>query len=173
MTVIGVTGHRDLKQECLLYYEKQVRSLLIDLKNKYSNIVTYTSLSDGADRLVVKAGIKLGISFIVVLPIPKDKYEIDFDDDSLREFKSLLNQAQEIISIPLSEDTTLDEISSYSPQRDIQYEAAGHYIAENCDSLIALWDGKYIGLVGGTGEIVKYYLTKQDHVLNHLLVSRN
>ena len=171
--IIGITGHRDLKEECVSHYEDQINSLLIDLKKEDTNIVIYSSLADGADRMVVKEGIKLDIPFIVVLPMLKDKYQIDFDDTSLKEFKSLLYQSQEIITIPLSEDNTLDEISSYSSQRDTQYEAVGQYIAENCDSLIALWDGKYINLVGGTGEIVKYYLTKQDHVLNHLLVSRN
>ena len=173
MTVIGVTGHRDLKQEYLLYYEKQVHNLLVELKNKHTKVVIYSPLSDGTDRLVVKEGIKLGISFIVVLPMPKGKYEIDFDDDSLKEFKRLLNQAQKIISMPLLEDNTLDDISSYSKQRDLQYEACGQYIANQCDSLIALWDKKQIGLVGGTGEIVKYYLETKNYTLYHLLVFRS
>lgn len=31
------------------------------------------------------------------------------------------------------------------------------HISENSDILIALWDGKYNNLQGGTGEIVKYH----------------
>ncbi len=169
---IGVTGHRDLKQECLSYYKEQVYSLLIDLKREHTKVVVYSPLSDGADRLVVKEGIKLDIPFIVALPMPKDKYIVDFNNDSLEEFDRLLNQAQDVSIAPLYGNNTLDEISSYSNQRDLQYEACGHYIADHSDSLIALWDGKYIGLAGGTGEIVKYYINKQNHKLHHLLVSR-
>jgi len=55
----------------------------------------------------------------------------------------------------------------------MQYEATGHYIANNSNILIALWNGQYIGLRGGTGEIVKYYKQKEQYKLYHLLVSRN
>ncbi|NOR56594.1 MAG: hypothetical protein GQ531_10375 [Sulfurovum sp.] len=99
--IVGVIGHRDLKEECVSYYEEQVYSLLIDLKRKHTDVVVYSLLADGADRMVVKAGTKLDIPFIVVLPVPKDKYITDFDDNSLKEFESLLNQAQEIIAMTL------------------------------------------------------------------------
>ncbi len=170
---IGVTGHRDLKQECLEYYKKQVYKLLVNLKSEHSNVVIYSPLSDGADRLVVQEGMKLDIPFVAVLPVPKDKYLMDFNESSLEEFESLLNKAQEIITMPLCNNSTLDEVSSYSKQRDRQYEACGHFIADCCDNLIALWDQKFIGLVGGTGEVVKYYLQTQDKGLFHLLVSRS
>ncbi len=171
--IIGVTGHRDLKEECLGYYEKQVHLLLADLKRKYSNIMIYSPLSDGADRIIVQEGIKLSIPFIAVLPMPKDKYIMDFNNHSLKEFENLLKQAEEIITTSLCHGNNLEEISAYSTQRDMQYESCGHYIVDSCDSLIALWDGKYIGLIGGTGEIIKYYLNKHNHSLHHLLVSRS
>ena len=41
-------------------------------------------------------------------------------------------------------------ISQYNKFRDLQYEASGHYIADKCNTLLALCDGKYIGLTGGT-----------------------
>ncbi|MDF1879024.1 hypothetical protein JHD46_05145, partial [Sulfurimonas sp. SAG-AH-194-C20] len=158
---IGVTGHRDLTIECISYYEVQVHSLLSSLKREHTDVIICSPLSDGADRLVVKEGISLSIPFIAILPMPKDKYIRDFDNNSLDEFNYLLHQAQEIIITPLHGNNTLDKISSYSNQRDLQYEACGYYIADNSDNLIALWDGKFIGLTGGTGEIVKYYLNTQ------------
>jgi len=170
--IIGVTGHRDLQEECLSNYEKQVHDLLVILKREHSNVVIYSSLSYGADRLVVQEGIKLNIPFTVVLPMPKDKYILDFNNESLVEFESLLSKAKEVITIALHNGITLNGISSYSKQRDIQYEACGHYIADNCNNLFALWDGKYIGLTGGTGEIVKHYLKAESKNLHHIIVAR-
>lgn len=171
--IIGVTGHRDLKDECISYYEEQVSSLLIDLKREYIDIVIYSPLSDGADRLIVYEAIKLGIEYIAVLPMPQEKYIMDFDIKSAVEFNALINNAKDIVTIPLVNYNTIEEISDYGEQRDLQYEASGRYIADNCDALVALWDEKYINLVGGTGEIVKYYKNQQRYRLYHLLVSRS
>ena len=159
---VGVTGHRDLKKNSLIYYKKQVYSLLVNLKRKHTHLIIYSPLSDGADRLIVKEGIKLDIPFVVIMPMSKDKYISDFDSSSLKEFNTLVSQAQEIITTP-----------NCPNKRDLQYEFCGHYIADNCDSLIALWDGRYIGLIGGTGEIVKYYLEQKYNNLYHIYVSRD
>jgi len=172
MTIIGVTGHRDLKEECLEDYSQQISKLLFDLKQQYTDMIIYSPLSDGADRLVVKEGIKLNIPFAAILPMQKEKYIMDFDETSLKEFNQLLCKAYKTITIPLHKGSTNDLISSYSLQRDYQYEDCGRYVADRCDSLIALWDGKYIGLKGGTGEVVKYYLRMKNNILQHIKVDR-
>jgi len=170
---VGITGHRNLKKECIYYYQKQVHSLLADLQKKHTEIIIYSPLSDGADRLIVYEAIKLGIEYIAVLPMPKEIYIIDFDTESVIEFNTFIKNAKDITMIPLANDNTLEEISNHGGQRDMQYEAAGHYIADTCNALVALWDGKSIGLVGGTGEIVRYYTNKHRSRLYHLLVSRS
>ena len=171
--VVGITGHRDLKLECLDYYREQLFALLVTLKARHTNVLIYSPLSDGADRLIVKEGIKLDIPFVAVLPMLKEQYIRDFERDSREEFNALLGLAQGTITIPLCQDNTLADITYYSSQRDKQYEACGHFIAKNCKTLVALWDGKDIGLVGGTGEIVKFYLTQKNAVLQNLSVSRS
>ena len=44
------------------------------------------------------------------------------------------------------------------PARDRQYLAAGLYVANHCHVLLALWDGSEDGGLGGTSQIVRYYL---------------
>jgi len=172
MTILGVTGHRDLKEECIEYYSKQIHELLFKLKTNYPDIIIYSPLSDGADRLVVKEGIKLNIPFSVILPMQIEKYIMDFKENSLKEFEQLLCKADKIVTISLHKNNTEESISTYSLQRDYQYEDCGRYIANSCDRLIALWDGNYIGLKGGTGEVTKYYLETKNSILHHIKVDR-
>jgi hypothetical protein len=54
----------------------------------------------------------------------------------------LLEQAEEIIELP------------YLTSREESYIAAGNYILDRCDVLIAIWDGQVAKGKGGTGEIV-------------------
>lgn len=169
---IGITGHRELKHTCIKFYEKQVSKLLSHLKKRYKNILLYTPLADGADRLVAKEAQKLHIPYIAILPMPQKIYEIDFDINSIKEFHILLNKAQSITTLPLCNGATEESISIYGADRDRQYEAVGHKVANNSNTLIALWDGKQIGLMGGTGEIVNYYLNKKKYQLYLLKVSR-
>jgi hypothetical protein len=172
MIKIGVTGHRDIKKSCIKFYSLQVYKLLSTLKKKYKNIVILSSIANGADRLVVYEAIKLNIPYTVVLPMEKELYKIDFNKDSTKQFEILLDSAIDVITLPLKEGNTTKLISQYNKFRDSQYEFAGHYIANNCNNLLALWDGKYIGLTGGTGEIVKYYKTKKNFKLFHFYVLR-
>jgi hypothetical protein len=47
-------------------------------------------------------------------------------------------------------------VSHPGPERDLQYEAVGKYIARASQILIALWDGVQLDKVGGTAAIVKF-----------------
>ena len=135
--------------------------------------MVYSPLADGADRLVVEEAIKLNIPYSAILPMPKENYMIDFDSNSKKEFEYLLENANDISILPLCKGSTIENISTYSKERDLQYEAVGYKIADISNNLIALWDKKDIGLVGGTGEIVKYFKSKQLGILSHLMVSRS
>jgi len=102
----------------------------------------------------------------------KSLYITDFDEESKIKFEYLLNNALEIIEIPFIPNNS-KLANSIQEQRILQYEAAGIYISDVCDELIALWDEKYIKLKAGTSEIVKYHLSKEKYIMHHLLVSRN
>ena len=142
-------------------YREAVFKQLTTLKQKHSNIILYSALADGADRLVVYEAMKLNIEFIVVLPMALSVYEKDFTCKSKDEFYHLLSKAKETINL-----------ENKNKNKDTLYEKAGHFISDNCDILFALWDGEHTGLKGGTSDIVKYHL-KNKKELWHLKVDRN
>ena len=162
MIKIGVIGHRDLDKRFIKEYKKQVFKKLDELKQKYHEVILLSPLADGADRLVVYEARKLDIKYIAVLPMQKEIYKDDFDTTSKLEFEKLLKNAEHILTISHTKPFI----------RDRQYELVGQYISENSDILIALWDGKYNNLQGGTSEIIKYHLKNQKE-LWHLKVLRN
>ena len=143
-------------------YRETVFKQLAKLKQKHSNIILYSALADGADRLVVYEAMKLDIKFIAVLPMDKKLYKDDFDTTSTIDFEILLKQANDII--------LLTHKKPFS--KDVQYELAGQYISDNSDILFAMWDGNYNYLQGGTSNTIKYHLNKNKHLL-HLKVGRN
>lgn len=161
MLNIGITGHRNIDIKYIDKYKKEIYNKLYSLKQD-NKILLYSSLADGADRLIVYEAIKLNIEFIVVLPMSKEKYKKDFDDISKIGFESLLAKSKQTIIVPTKKDNF---------KRDFQYELAGQYISNHCDILFALWDGEYNNLQGGTSEIVKYHL-KQNKQLHHIKVDR-
>ncbi len=173
MIRIGAIGHRDLKQRCKAHHTNEISKLLVALKKKYSDIMIYSPLSDGADRLIVEEAIKVGIEYIAILPMPEKYYIQDFDIQSKKVFNKLKSNAKEIITLPLQSGGEKSAVSTDELQKDIQYELAGHYIIDECDAIIALWDQKHNGLKGGTSETLKYYLSKNSYDLYFLPVSRD
>jgi len=74
----------------------------------------------------------------------KSDYLKDFKTKNSREeFLGLFKKAEKVLEIPISK------------YRDYSYKKAGMYILENCDVLVAVWDGKSEQGIGGTADIVK------------------
>ena len=69
--------------------------------------------------------------------------------ESKEEFEKYLGHARCIKQLPSKSSRTE------------AYAQAGQYIVDNCDLLIALWDGKPAAGQGGTAEIVEYAREKQ------------
>lgn len=161
MTKVGITGHRKLRKNHIAKYEEELFLKLKHLQNIHKDIIIISSLADGADRLIIYQALKLHVEFIAVLPMPQKEYEKDFICNSRDEFRYLLYKAKKIITL-----------KSICKDRDCLYEQAGHFVSDNSDILFALWDGKDVGLKGGTSEIVKYHNSKKNHILYHLLVKK-
>lgn len=69
----------------------------------------------------------------------------DFEtSESRAEFEQLLSLARRIYQLPPRDSRTE------------AYQQVGHYVVDNCDVLIALWNGKPAAGQGGTAEIVEY-----------------
>jgi len=158
--VIGVTGHRDIRQQDRAQLKNRVREVFAELRHQYRStpFILLSPLAEGADRLVAEVALlpEIGARLIAPLPMPKHMYEADFsgDPDSLKEFNELLAQADQWFEIPLAAGEAA--VSHPGPERDLQYEAVGKYIARASQILIALWDGAPADKVGGTAAIVKF-----------------
>jgi len=151
---IGVTGHRKLANEQL------IRNSLQEVLSRIDKILSHTPhtfavispLAEGADRLVAKEVLDRPSSedmekpyLEAVLPLSESDYIRDFEtQESKDEFKAYLAKARSI--------RTLEKLEP----RAASYEQGGHYVVDNCDVLIAIWNGEATAGQGGTAEIVEY-----------------
>jgi len=159
--IVGITGHRDIPVEDCQALKVQIQLIFDDLKKKYplTPVSLISSLAEGADRIAAEVAIENSIKLIVPLPLPQDEYARDFESSSSREdFVRLLAKASVSFEIPLVRGNTAESIKDYGPARDRQYFAAGRFMVEHCQILIALWDGITNEKVGGTGDIVELQL---------------
>ena len=160
--VIGVTGHRDLRDQDREPLERRVRSLLLELKAKYpfTPLVLLSALAEGADRLVARIALEPSIEarLVAPLPMPRHCYEEDFPG-SLEEFRALLEKAERSFELPLHEGNT-EEGLRQPEQRAKQYQDVGEFIAGESQILVALWDGAgaKTNPIGGTAQVVQFQI---------------
>ena len=158
--VVAVTGHRDLVPDEVPAIRDKVRGLLRDLHESYPErrIRVMSPLAEGADRLVAREALDLGLELVVPLPMPRELYVGDFESEaSIAEFDLLCEQAVEILQLPLARDNTPDDIADYGPARNLQYAQVGVFLCAHCHILLALWDGKVTEELGGTGQVVRFH----------------
>jgi hypothetical protein len=151
---IGVTGHRTLASEQLI--RESIKSVMGKLEEMLRLIphtfMAVSPLAEGADRLVAKEILAWQVpenvdkpSLEAVLPLPEADYLQDFETrESRDEFRELLALAKST--------HILDKAES----RETAYENVGHFVVDNCDFLIAIWNGEPSKGKGGTAEIVEY-----------------
>lgn len=140
---IGVTGHRILTEVDKLNHG--IEEALKRVETSFpGRMIVISSLAEGADRLVVERVLAHpAATLIVPLPLPAEDYKKDFcDSASKAEFDRFLNLAKEVFAMPPA------------PSRNEAYEAAGQYVLDHCDVLLAVWDGQSQQGIGGTGGIV-------------------
>lgn len=109
-----------------------------------AELEVWSSLAEGADRVIARQLLERGAALIAVLPLEPDDYRRDFTaTESLAEFDHLLARAHQVHIVDPGE-----------PTREAAYEAAGLAVVDAVDVLIALWDGGGSRGRGGTAEIV-------------------
>ncbi|HDN26018.1 MAG TPA: hypothetical protein ENG03_02765 [Thioploca sp.] len=158
---LGITGHRDLREEDKEILRNSVRKIFQFIHTNYPNtpLQLFSPLADGADRLVAEVALAENVQLLVPLPMPKELYEIDFQTpDSKQEFEQLLEKAQ-VFELPLLEGNTTETVRDYGDARTLQYALVGAYIARHSHILIALWDGIPLDKSGGTSQVVQFKRT--------------
>ena len=137
---VGVTGHRDLSD----FHQSELRTEIFQelkkLKHGHDHYVILDSIAVGADLLCAQIGIELG--YELICPLPFAGYRDDFLNEDLKLFDELIKQASRSFVV------------SDGADKDAAYLTAGEYIAENCDVLIAIWDGQPQQSICGTAAVV-------------------
>jgi hypothetical protein len=191
--IVGVTSHRNIASSEIEPIRQRVRDFFSVLKRECPSLplLALSALAEGGDQLFATEALAAGARLIVPLPLPKDLYLEDFTNSSVRnQFEALCDRA-EIIPLPLLKGHSRTDIASHGPARDRQYAKAGVFIASHCHILLTMWDGKDSGRLGGTAQIVKYYLSGampglierhrearhvlaggDEHLLYHIVCSR-
>jgi hypothetical protein len=165
--VIGVTGHRDLRDQDLPQLEERVTDIITRLRHEYlgrdheTPVIILSALAEGADRLVARVALAQGARLIAPLPLPLDEYRRDFEPGlkpgNGEEFERLLAQAMAAPVVPFAPGISLETVRADRKKRAVQYRAVGLFIAQHCHVLLALWDGDETNVaVGGTAEVVAF-----------------
>jgi len=165
--VVGITGHRLNKipaegvarvEQELSYVFAQIDAACAEQASKSEavhdcalhRVRLVSSLAEGADQIAVFVRPKAW-SVEAVLPFPRVRYLSDFAPeratggvDRRPEFEAALAQSQTIVELP-------DEGDAPSA-----YERAGRYILQECDLLVAVWDGMPEAGTGGTKAVVAF-----------------
>lgn len=139
MTVVGVTGHQHLPPESRTHIASGIDEVL---RSRSADLIGVCSLAAGADQLFAQAVLDLGGALHVVVPC--ERYDETFGQADLLRFRKLLRAAArvETLAHPVpTEEAFLD---------------AGHRVADICDVLVAVWDGKPARGIGGTADVVDY-----------------
>ncbi|MFF8270019.1 hypothetical protein ACF059_21955 [Streptomyces sp. NPDC016562] len=140
MKRIGVTGHRSIPDAVLGHVESGLRAVL---DGHEGPLEAFSSLAEGADQMFAAIALECGADLTVV--IPSGDYERSFEDAAaLARYEQLRLRATQEVRMDFARST------------DEAYYAAGTYIADSCDRLVAVWDGQPARGHGGTAEIVAY-----------------
>jgi hypothetical protein len=163
--VIGVTGHRDLRDQDVPTLEREIAAIFERLRHDYLHgdvetpIIVLSSLAEGADRLVARVALRHGARLVAPMPMPIEEYRRDFEPGlkagNAAEFEALLAQAIAASVVPFTPGNSLAAVRADATKREEQYRAAGLFIAQHANVLIALWDGDGTAMrPGGTAEVV-------------------
>jgi hypothetical protein len=140
---VGFTGHRSLPDP------ERIAALigveLAALGGKiHGKLAAISSIASGGDTLFVEEALKLNLPWIALLPFPRDEFAKDFQPAEWERAARCLSNA------------IVEELWSATPDRPNAYHDLGIKMIDECDILIAVWDGETSRGRGGTADMVEY-----------------
>jgi hypothetical protein len=148
--VIGCTGHQTLNPSTADAVRLAIAEELAS--HDAATMVGLSNLAAGTDQLFAQAVLSAGGRLHAVVPCAR--YETTFSrPEDLTAFNDLLQAAYR--------RTRLD----YPTPTEEAFMAGGRAVADGCDLLLAVWDGKPAGGLGGTADVVAYARTLGKPVL--------
>jgi len=153
-------GHRFLENESQV--RENIRASLDFFISLHGEVECISNLACGADTLFIQEAIIKKCKIKIVLPFQINEYEKDFDNESLILFRSILAEHEYSINNDLK--------TSGDFERDLAYQSAGRSNIEECDAILAVWDGEIGKGLGGTKDQVDYAieLNKNIHWIKSL-----
>lgn len=142
---IGVTGHQHIPERAREYVRRGLDAFLAAYEGRGLAVMGLSSLAWGSDQLFAAAMLNAGHGLRAI--IPSRGYESTFDRRGLAAYRTLLAGAERTAGV-----VTLD----YPEPSGEAFLAAGMRVVDDCDLLVALWDGQPATGKGGTGDAVAY-----------------
>ena len=134
---LGVTGHQELP----LAAAKLLQHRLDQFAQVASDFIVVSSLAVGTDSEVATRMLEAGGHLHVV--VPSENYEKTFASSAaLDKYRSLLARAETVEHLPFPGPT------------EEAFLEAGYRVVDQCDALLAVWDGEPARGLGGTADIV-------------------
>ena len=192
--VVGVTSHRNIPFDQLAPIRTRVQVFFAQLKKEYPSLplVVLSSLAEGGDQLVAIEALAVGATLIAPLPLLRETYVGDFSSEAVRNTFDLLCDKASVLQLAPRASHQPDPVENPGLARNLAYARAGMYVASHCHILLAIWDGKDSDRLGGTAQIVHYYLNGiipgvidrrrdrqhllgggDERLLHHIVCSRN
>ena len=179
---IGVTGHRDVRNDDFSRVREVFAAWLEDLAKTYPNtpLRLLTGLAEGADRIAARtfletrqrlltAGVETSEAWelVALLPMPAEAYRDDFPN-SAADFDDLLRRADAVVTLP---SPGVEEMRARPELRIESYKALARHLLRHANVIAAIWDGKYLTLRAGTSHIVQMKLEGSEATQSSYLVA--
>ena len=161
--VVAVSGHRDLHPSSVDPVRERICAVLKRLSDSYPHtpILVATGMAEGADQLAVEAVQKLRaqgytrISYRPVLPMPMEEFQRSFKTVDGNDTFCKQMEGATAVTLPVHACHTLEQIRVLgSEERRQQYSDLAELLVKTSQILIAVWDGRDSGKLGGTAEVV-------------------
>ena len=137
---VGISGHQTFDDS---RGWSAVRTAIANcLREVETPLVGLSSLATGADQVFAQELLAADGELVVVLPF--SQYRDVLPEPNRAEFDNLVARCREIV------------VLAKVPSIEAAYMEAGRYIVDNCDYLLAVWDGSPSRGYGGTADVVAY-----------------
>ncbi|QXQ06119.1 hypothetical protein KX816_18350 [Sphingosinicellaceae bacterium] len=139
--IYGITGHQEREGIDWAWVRVMIRG---EVQCGGPDLRGLSSLARGADQVFAEEILQAQGALTAIIPL--EGYEENFRGEDLSRYQRLLSSS-EVIMMPEAKD---DEAA---------FLAAGMRVADDCDVLLAVWDGEPAAGSGGTGDVVGHAKT--------------
>jgi hypothetical protein len=140
---IGFTGHRTLPNEA--QSRELIRKFLEERKaSTAATVYGVSSAAAGGDLVFAEVCIQLAIPLRILLPVSAEFFRQDFDEATWTRVEQVLKAAFSV------------QVTGNQQLRDERYYECGIETVQQCQLLVALWNGQPSRGIGGTEEIVSF-----------------